>query len=108
MSPGRRGGRSGMGILRYSMSTSFDGYVEDATGRFDWAMPDEEVHRAANEETAQTAALLYGRGMFEIMDAFWSDPERADGGEVEAEFARAYTATPRIVFSDTLTAVPEG
>jgi dihydrofolate reductase len=97
-----------MGILSYSMSISFDGYVEDATGRFDWAMPDEEVHRAANEQTAQTAVLLYGRGMFEVMDAFWSSPERAGGGEVEAEFARAYVATPRIVFSDTLTEVPDG
>ncbi|MCO1661081.1 dihydrofolate reductase family protein [Pseudonocardia humida] len=97
-----------MGILSYTMSISFDGYVEDETGGFDWAVPDEEVHRVANEQTERTAALLYGRRMFETMDEFWSSPERADGGAVEAGFARAYVATPRIVFSDTLTSVPDG
>ena len=97
-----------MGTLSYGMNTSLDGYVEDATGGFEWAAPDDEVHRFANEQTEQAAALLFGRRMFETMDEFWSSPERADGGEVEAEFARAYVATPRIVFSDTLTSVPDG
>jgi hypothetical protein len=30
--------------LIYSMLMSVDGSVEDAYGRFDWAVPDEEVH----------------------------------------------------------------
>jgi dihydrofolate reductase len=97
-----------MGTLSYGMNISFDGYVEDTTGDFGWAEPDEEVHRFANQQAAEASAFLYGRGMFETMDEFWSSPERADGGEVEAEFARAYVATPRIVFSDTLTSVPDG
>ena len=46
--------------------------------------------------------------MYEAMEEFWTDPERAAGGDVEAEFARAYVATPRIVFSDSLAAVADG
>lgn len=34
-----------MAKLIYSALTSLDGYVEDSTGKFDWAVPDEEVHR---------------------------------------------------------------
>jgi dihydrofolate reductase len=97
-----------MGILNYSMNISLDGYIEDATGGIDFSAPDEEVHRFANDQTRETAAFLFGRGLYEVMEEFWTAPERADGVEVEAEFARLYTATPRIVFSDTLTSVAPG
>jgi dihydrofolate reductase len=97
-----------MGTLSYSMSMSLDGYIEDPTGDFAYAAPDEEVHRFANQQTRETAVLLFGRGLYEIMEEYWTDPERADGDEVEAEFAREYSATPRIVFSDTLESVAPG
>jgi dihydrofolate reductase len=97
-----------MGTLSYSMSITLDGYVEDVTGGFAFSEPDEEVHRFANQQTRDTAALLLGRGLYEVMEEFWTAPERADGGEVEAEFARVYVETPRIVFSDSLTSVAPG
>ena len=97
-----------MGVLSYQMSISLDGYVEDPTGDIAFSEPDEEVHRFANQQTRETAALLFGRGLYEVMEEFWTAPERADGGEVEAEFAREYTATPRIVFSDSLESVAPG
>jgi len=97
-----------MGTLSYTMSTSLDGYVEDTTGRIAFSAPDEEVHRFANQQTRETAAFLFGRGLYEVMEEFWTAPERADGADVEAEFAREYAATPRIVFSDTLTSVAPG
>ena len=34
-----------MAKLIYSAITSLDGYVADEDGNFDWAAPDEEVHR---------------------------------------------------------------
>ena len=97
-----------MGTLSYTMSTSLDGYVEDAAGSIAFSAPDEEVHRFANQQTRETAAFLFGRGLYEVMEEFWTAPERADGADVEAEFAREYAATPRIVFSDTLTSVAPG
>src|SRR3954471_19348395 len=97
-----------MGTLSYSMSISLDGYIEDPTGDIAFSEPDEEVHRFANQQPRETAALLFGRGLYEVMEEFWTAPERADGSEVEAEFAREYTATPRIVFSDSLQSVAPG
>ena len=97
-----------MARLGYTAICSLDGYIEDAAGSFDWAMPDEEVHRFANQQTRETAAFLFGRGLYEVMEEFWTAPERADGGDVEAEFAREYAATPRIVFSDSLESVAPG
>ena len=97
-----------MGILSYTMSISLDGYIEDLTGGIAFSEPDEEVHRFANQQTRDTAALLFGRGLYEVMEEFWTAPERAEGGDVEAEFAREYAATPRIVFSDSLESVAPG
>lgn len=97
-----------MGTLHYGMHISLDGYVEDASGGFEWGVPSEEMHRASNQQVAHAAALLFGRRMYETMEEYWTDPERADGGDVEAEFARAYVATPRIVFSDSLRTVADG
>lgn len=97
-----------MGTLGYTMNISLDGYVTDRAGGIDFTEPDEEVHRIANQEVRETAAFLFGRGLYDVMEDFWTSPERADGPAVEAEFAELYVATPRIVFSDTLTAVAPG
>ena len=48
--PSGRGGRQ-------TMSISLDGYIEDVTGGIAFAEPDEEVHRFANQQTRETAAL---------------------------------------------------
>lgn len=97
-----------MGTLNYTMSISLDGYVEDRAGTIGFSVPDEEVHRFANQQARETSAFLFGRGLYEVMEEFWTSPERVDGGEVEAEFAREYAATPRIVFSDSLESVAPG
>src|SRR3954447_21088746 len=97
-----------MGTLSYAMSISLDGCIEDVTGGIAFSEPDEEVHRFANQQTRETAALLFGRRLYEVMEEFWTAPERADGQAVEAEFAREYVATPRIVFSDSLESVAPG
>ena len=97
-----------MGTLSYTMNISLDGDIEDLTGGIAFSEPDEELHRFANQQTRETAAFLFGRGLYEVMEEFWTAPERADGHEVEAEFAREYAATPRIVFSDSLESVAPG
>lgn len=38
-----------MAKLIYSAITSLDGYIEDENGRFDWAVPDKEVHTFVND-----------------------------------------------------------
>ena len=97
-----------MGTVNYAMSISLDGYIEDPTGGIAFSEPDEEVHRFANQQARETAAFLFGRGLYDVMEEYWTSPERADGHDVEAEFAREYVATPRIVFSDSLESVAPG
>jgi dihydrofolate reductase len=98
-----------MGKVRYSMIMSVDGYIEDADGSFAFAAPADDVHRASNEEAVGASAFLYGRGIYEVMEEAWTAAaSRDDLPEVEAEFARVYVETPRIVFSDTLESAPDG
>ena len=98
-----------MGRLVYWMGVSLDGFVEVASGDFNWSAPREDMHRIANEGTREAAAFLFGRRMYEAMEPYWPDAAaRNDLPEVEAEFARAYVETPRIVVSDSLETVPDG
>jgi dihydrofolate reductase len=98
-----------MGKVLYSMIVSLDGYIEDPSGSIGFAAPDDEVHRLANEQARQASAFLFGRRLYEVMEEPWTTvANRDDVPEVEAEFARIYVETPRIVFSDTLQSVPQG
>src|SRR5262249_2613423 len=67
---------------------------------------DEELHRWFTERTREASALVYGRRLYETMAAYWPTAE-ADPAATEymLDFARAWNATPKIVFSSTLTEV---
>ncbi len=94
-----------MAKLIYSAIGSLDGYVEDASGKFEWAAPDEEVHAFVNELERPIGTYLYGRRMYETM-VFWEtvDP---DGGwpAVAREFATIWQAAEKVVYSRTLKTV---
>ena len=95
-----------MGRLVYFMNVSLDGYIESADGDLDWSVVDDELHAWFNEQSRTTDAFLYGRRLYETMAAYWptaeSDPE---ANEVMLEFARIWNATPKVVFSSSLTSV---
>lgn len=98
-----------MGKLVYGMGVSLDGYIEDASGSFAWSRPDDEVHRLANEHARRAQAFVYGRRLYELMEGSWPQlAGRDDLPEVEAEFAKLYVDTPRIVVSDSLSSVAAG
>jgi hypothetical protein len=59
-----------MGKLIYSAIASADGYTEDAAGSFDWAAPDDEVHRFVNDPERPVGTYFYGRRMYETM-RYW-------------------------------------
>ena len=91
-----------MSKLTYTAITSLDGYIEDPSGSFDWAMPDPEVHAFANDLEAGIRTHLYGRRMYDTM-AVWQDV--GDGPEVspvEAEYARVWRDLDKVVYSRTL------
>ena len=94
-----------MAKLIYSAIMSLDGYVADADGKFDWAVPDEEVHRFVNDLERPVGTYLYGRRMYEVMVA-WEDPETVAGGSPSLQdFAEIWRAADKIVYSKTLDTV---
>jgi dihydrofolate reductase len=91
-----------MAKLIYSMLASLDGYVEDPSGKFEWAAPDAEVHAFANELERTVGTHLYGRRMYETM-RFWEDPpELAEQPQHIREYAAIWQAADKVVYSRTL------
>ena len=84
-------------MLIYSAIASLDGYIEDETGEFDWAAPDEEVHAFINELERPVGTYLYGRRMYETMVAW----ESVDSHP----YAEIWRAAEKIVYSRTLESV---
>jgi dihydrofolate reductase len=91
--------------LIYSAITSLDGYIEDATGKFDWAEPDEEVHRFVNELTRPVGTYLYGRRMYEMM-LYWETAHTvAHQPPYVQEFTAIWQKADKVVYSKTLEAI---
>jgi dihydrofolate reductase len=88
----------------YAMGgVSADGYVAGPDGTFDWATPDEELHRFHNEQTGELAGHLLGRRLYETM-VYWETADK-DPSEIVREFALIWQALPKVVFSRTLDSV---
>jgi dihydrofolate reductase len=87
--------------LRYSINVTLDGCCDHRA-----IVPDEELHRHATENLAQADALLFGRVIYEMMEAAWRPPartgERPDWME---PFARTINAAKKYVVSSTLVRV---
>ncbi|MGH7686399.1 MAG: dihydrofolate reductase family protein [Candidatus Dormibacteria bacterium] len=88
--------------LLYFAIASLDGYVNDATGDFGWAMPDTELHGAVNDLERNTGTYLYGRRMYEVMRAWDTDAVITDQPAVMADYAQIWRAADKIVYSATL------
>ncbi len=94
-----------MAKLIYSAIASLDGYVADEQGKFDWAEPDEEVHRFVNELERPVGTYLYGRRMYEVM-VFWETAHTLAGQPpFIQDYAQIWQAAEKIVYSKTLDTV---
>jgi dihydrofolate reductase len=94
-----------MAKLIYSPITSLDGYIEDTTGNFDWAAPDEEVHQFVNDLERSAGTYLYGRRMYEMMTAWETDASLMEESPITRDFAEIWQAADKIVYSKTLESV---
>jgi dihydrofolate reductase len=91
--------------LIYSAIASLDGYVEDEEGKFDWAMPDEELHQFVNDLERPIGTYLYGRRMYETM-VFWETATaEADDPPAFSDYAGIWRAAEKIVYSRSLQTV---
>jgi dihydrofolate reductase len=93
-----------MAQLIYSAISSLDGYIEDKEGNFDWAAPDEEMHRFINNLERTAGTHLYGRRMYETLMVWETDPNLAADSPITRDFAEIWQAANKIVYSRTLQA----
>jgi dihydrofolate reductase len=92
--------------LIYFMMVSLDGFVETPDHSLEWADVDAEVHQFANDLERQVGATMYGRRMYELMQAYWPTAyQNPDANPVEIEYSHIYNAIPKLVFSKTLAQV---
>ncbi|HMF42755.1 MAG TPA: dihydrofolate reductase family protein [Polyangia bacterium] len=84
--------------LRYSINVTLDGCCDHR------AIPaDEELHRHATETLAHADALLFGRVIYEMMEAAWRPPAQPGARPDWMEpFARTIDAAKKYVVSSTL------
>jgi dihydrofolate reductase len=97
--------RSGMAKLIYISNVSLDSYIEDEHGSFDWTEPDDEVFAFITDLVRSVGTYLYGRRMYETMAVWETDPALAAQSELMADFANAWQAADKVVYSTTLEAV---
>lgn len=90
--------------LIYASNMSLDGWTEDDRGGFDWAPPDDEVFVFITGLMRSAGTYLYGRRMYETLAVWETDPELAGRSDLAREYASAWQAADKIVYSSTLTA----
>lgn len=91
-----------MARLIYSAIASLDGYVADRDGSFDWAAPDEAVHRFVNDLERPVGTYLYGRRMYETMAVWETLATGADESPAVRDYAAIWRAADKVVYSRTL------
>lgn len=90
-----------MAKLIYITNMSLDGYIEDATGSFDW-LNAEEVHDFITDLLRPVGTYLLGRRLHETM-AHWDAPVESYPPD-QREFAKVWGKIEKIVFSRTISA----
>jgi dihydrofolate reductase len=91
-----------MAKLIYSALGSLDGYVADEDGKWDWAAPDEEVHRFVNDLQRPVGTQLLGRRMYDVLVAWETMHTRPDQPQHILDYAQIWQAADKIVYSKTL------
>ncbi len=93
-----------MAQLIYASNMSLDGWTEDERGAVDWAPPDDDVFASITTLMRSAGTYLYGRRMYETMAVWETDPTLAVQSDLRADFASAWQAADKVVYSSTLAA----
>ena len=95
-----------MARLTYINNLSVDGYIEDRDGAFDFGPMDDDLFVAYTEILRTVGTFLYGRRLYETMAGWETMPELAAESRLAADFAQAWQAPSKIVYSTTLATAP--
>src|SRR6266498_1853136 len=93
-----------MAKLIYVTNVSLDGYIEDERGAFDWFPIDDEVFAFTTDLLRSVGTFLYGRRLYEAMAVWETDSALAAQSDLMADYASAWQAADKVVYSSTLAA----
>src|SRR5881394_759785 len=96
---------SGMAKLIYATNVSLDGYIEDERGEFDFGQLDDDVFASYTDLVRSVGTFIYGRRLYETMAVWETDAALAAQSDLMADFASAWQAANKVVYSTTLAAV---
>ena len=94
-----------MAKLIYLTNVSLDGCIEDDRGAFDLFPPDDEVFAFTTDLLRSVGTFLYGRRLYETMAVWETNAALAAQSDLMADFASAWQAANKVVYSTTLAAV---
>jgi len=85
------------------MHLSLDGFTTNSQGQMDWILADEEMFEIAGQQTLKSDTALYGRGTYEIMEAYWpTAADQPNATKHDIEHSAWYKSVQKIVVSKTL------
>ncbi|PQZ86707.1 deaminase [Arthrobacter sp. MYb227] len=91
-----------MSKLIYAMSISLDGYFVDESGKFDWSMPDEEVHSFINDLERGVELQLLGHRFYDVLKVWEKLFEDQSLPSYIHDYASIWNAARKIVYSKIL------
>lgn len=85
------------------MSQSLDGFFEGPNHDLSWHLVDDEFNQFAIEQMKSTDLFLWGRRIYQLMEAYWPKVEEDPATSPDnREIARLMNHTEKWVFSRTL------
>ena len=95
-----------MARLIYATNVSLDGYIEDERGAIDMGPLDDDLLASYTDLLRSAGTFLYGRRLYESMAVWETDAGLAAQSDLQADFATAWQAADKVVYSTTLAATP--
>jgi dihydrofolate reductase len=86
------------------MMVSVDGYFEGVDHDLSWHNVDAEFNEYAMQQTKSVGTLLFGHRTYDLMASYWPTEATRKDDPIIAELMNN---TPKIVFSKTMTKLPE-
>ena len=93
-----------MAKLIYATNVSLDGYIEDERGAIDMGPLDDDLFASYTDLLRPVGTFLYGRRLYESMAVWETDAALGAQSHLMADFATAWQAANKVVYSTTLRA----